>query len=249
MVRLARSTPLPPGVSFDEILWCSGGEEAFILFNRSRDPLPGPGLFAEVPNLLVRSRATRADTIATTGVTDVYVAKYLAAASAVPNGRATLAAVSRDLLFLCSNMDGRCEVFDTTGSRRDRFALALRRHRVTRAAWASTIAEYADREPDLGARRVLAQLLQELARPEEFPLVDQVRGDAVGYLWARTFDNYATGVATWLVVSQTGVPVAMVATPRSLRVLEIGEDYLLGVTRDNDGVERISLRSFRRFLP
>ncbi|MFN0181054.1 MAG: hypothetical protein ACKVZ0_19785 [Gemmatimonadales bacterium] len=98
-------------------------------------------------------------------------------------------------------------------------------------------------------RKRRAAVVQELTPKTEFPLVDRVQADLGGNLWVRTFDNFGTTSATWMIVTARGVPVGLVAAPRSLQITEIGAEYVLGFSEDNDGVERVELYRFPRFIP
>jgi hypothetical protein len=64
-------------------------------------------------------------------------------------------------------------------------------------------------------------------------------------LWVKTFDNYLTPHAVWLIIAPGGRIVARAVASASLRPLEIGRDYLLGVAYDDDGVETVVLHRFR----
>jgi len=244
--RFLGSVPLPLEANFDPVVWCSGRGHAFMLYNQYRG-LIAPGAHFRAATALVRTTGATSDTIAAIGGDDYYSAKNGASFAAIPLGNSTLASANGAVVFLCSNMDARCQAFDTAGVRRKTFVLPMPRHRVSSTHWKIAKAEAVEGEPLLRTRRMISSTLEELPAPTDFPLLDQIRADADGRLWVRTFDNYDTSVATWVVVNIEGSPVALVATPRALHVLEIGRNYLIGFTRDSDGVERVQLHLFSAF--
>jgi len=101
--------------------------------------------------------------------------------------------------------------------------------------------QHFDGEPSRSYRVGAQRLWQEIMPRKEFPLFDQLRVDQGDNLWVRTYDGYTTEYSTWLVLSPEGVERAIVAIPRSLFLLEIGRDHILGLARDEDGVERVEL--------
>jgi hypothetical protein len=120
---------------------------------------------------------------------------------------------------------------------------------MTLKDWKSATAQHFVGEPSKTVQKTGPALLNEISPRDVFPLLDEIRADARGSLWVRTFDNFTTDIATWLVLSPTGAPIRLVATKRSLHILEIGTDYLLGLTRDDDGVERVEEYRFTASPP
>jgi hypothetical protein len=72
-------------------------------------------------------------------------------------------------------------------------------------------------------------------------MIAALAADLLDRVWVKTFDNYLSPYSTWLVISHDGRSVARVLAPGTLRPLEIGKDYLLGVVRDEDDVETVVL--------
>ena len=97
---------------------------------------------------------------------------------------------------------------------------------------------------------MLAGVLKELRPPPFFPLIDQIHADSEDRLWVRTFQGYGSAQSAWLIVGEDGKTLANAILPRNLQPLEIGPDYLLGLSRDTVGVEtvglyRVQLQRFR----
>ena len=98
---------------------------------------------------------------------------------------------------------------------------------------------YADRPPDSRA--------ESLRAVKDMPLVDSYRAfsrilsDRLGYLWVRERSS-----SVWTVFDQEGRVRGLVEMPSGLGVFEIGEDYILGRSRDDLGVEYVLLWSLDR---
>jgi hypothetical protein len=67
--------------------------------------------------------------------------------------------------------------------------------------------------------------------------------DRAGRLWAESyrFPWDSLSRRTWSVFNTTGEWLGDVEFPKALRVFEIGDDYVIGVERDSDGVEYVKL--------
>lgn len=81
-----------------------------------------------------------------------------------------------------------------------------------------------------------------------FPAFRSALGDAAGHLWVREYDipGEARPAPLWTVFDPGGRVLGFVETPKGLGVLEIGEDYILGRTMDELGVESIQLWPLER---
>lgn len=83
---------------------------------------------------------------------------------------------------------------------------------------------------------------------ESFPAYSRLRGDALGYLWVAEFklpDAEYEGTV-WTVFDREGRALGFVETPGGLSILEIGEDYILGETVDELGVEYVQVWELAR---
>ncbi|WP_420462085.1 hypothetical protein [Candidatus Palauibacter sp.] len=78
---------------------------------------------------------------------------------------------------------------------------------------------------------------------ETFPAFSSVVADATGNLWVREYDypREERPAPLWSVFDPEGRILGLVETPRELAIRRIGEDYVLGWTRDDYGVEYIQV--------
>lgn len=99
--------------------------------------------------------------------------------------------------------------------------------------------------------------------PDSFPRYGRLLVDSEQLLWvmeypelsgpinswrlAESFGEPPTvGPIRWRVLGRDGTPVAEVETPAAVFVLEIGQDYLLGLHRDEFGVESVRVYELTR---
>jgi hypothetical protein len=116
----------------------------------------------------------------------------------------------------------------------------------------------AARERALEARREAARrFAQQLGRPVEedrselptrdtHPFFDRIELDATGHLWVREPSDDEDAARRWQVFDPEGRWLGAVNTPAGLRVTEIGDDYVIGVHRDEYEVEYVRVYGILR---
>ena len=98
--------------------------------------------------------------------------------------------------------------------------------------------EAGDPTPDMLSRR--RKQLDAAPLPEYLPVHGRLLVDAVGRAWLRPFGT-STDASFWTVIDENGVWLGPVEMPERFNPLEIGDDYVLGVTRDELGIEYLKL--------
>lgn len=91
------------------------------------------------------------------------------------------------------------------------------------------------------SRRLYGQMYREMPQAESFPAYASLRFDRAGNLWIEEYPRPGTDQPVWQVFDPDGIFAARVETPEGLRILDIGEDYILGVKRDDLEVEHVRL--------
>lgn len=109
-------------------------------------------------------------------------------------------------------------------------------------------AEVADASSENEGRQI-RDLLAEMPFPETLPAYETLASDLSGGLWVAAPLAPGETRRTWWVFDAAGHAMAQVVTPPRTRILEIGEDYVLGVTLDDLGVETVTLWPLRRGSP
>jgi hypothetical protein len=78
------------------------------------------------------------------------------------------------------------------------------------------------------------------------PQATRVRLDSEGLAWIRRWPAWGAAVTEWIVFAPRGFPIARVDIPTRLLVHDIGPDYVLGISTDDDGVQSIQRYRLRR---
>ncbi len=98
---------------------------------------------------------------------------------------------------------------------------------------------YAD-FPDEARADALAEA-RDMPLVESYPAFAGIMADRTGYLWVREYRAPDAEGPVWAVFDPDGHPQGLVETPPGLRLLEIGEDYLLGWRSDDVQVEYVQI--------
>ena len=164
-----------------------------------------------------------------------------------PFGKATLTTAWGDLAAIGDNETYEIRAYRGDGS----LARVVRRDHETRIPTQS--------EQDEAFRDRFASLSEEDREPrmavaadvplvESFPAYSRLRGDALGHLWVAEFklpDAEYEG-SLWTVFDREGRALGFVETPGGLSIFAIGEDYILGSTTDELGVEYVQTWALSR---
>lgn len=94
---------------------------------------------------------------------------------------------------------------------------------------------------DAESRDRWAQIYDAMPRPPSLPAFRSIMADADGNLWVQDYTRSAQAGGRWTVFDREGRALGKVVTPDGMWVTDIGSDYLLGVVRDELGVEGVQL--------
>jgi hypothetical protein len=81
--------------------------------------------------------------------------------------------------------------------------------------------------------------LRRLPPQTHYPEMADIAVDTLGNVWVRTHPALQRGFAEWRVFDEDGIAIARIALPASLRITQIGLDYLVGFITDDLGVHRV----------
>jgi hypothetical protein len=81
--------------------------------------------------------------------------------------------------------------------------------------------------------------------PEHIPAYQAILVDATSHVWLERYRLPGDTVPSWDVISPKGRWLGAVAVPSRLRLLQVGDDFVLGRHLDTLGVERIRLHPLR----
>ena len=119
----------------------------------------------------------------------------------------------------------------------------VRQHRVPVPIETEEIARFNDSVlstvEDPRSRGFFREMFEVMPKHETFPALSSIQFDRIGNLWVEEYRQPRDQRSIWQVFGQDGRLVARAEIPAELQVLDIGADYLMGITRDELGVERI----------
>jgi len=121
----------------------------------------------------------------------------------------------------------------------------IRRSVPPRPVTPADVEAYKEREladvEDENARRDAERRYEEMPVPETMPAYATFTLDAVGDLWVREFTVGEAATWTWTVFDPEGRMLGTMALPPDFRVTQIGDDFVLGLWRDDLEVEHVRL--------
>lgn len=149
-------------------------------------------------------------------------------------------AVGADRVYVGDNDSTIIRAFDLTGKPLGAFTVADKARPVTPAdleAYRQSQLEWStrNREP----RQVFDQRWSAGPKPKRHPYWNSAIVDKTGVLWISVADS-------WSAFDRDGKRLAATAMPARFTPKDVGIDYVLGVQRDEDGVETIAMYSLRR---
>lgn len=97
-------------------------------------------------------------------------------------------------------------------------------------------------DPDVDRKRVLDGLrwrYEQMPLPDIMPVFSRLLLDDMGWLWAELYRFDVQQPFRWLVFGPNGEGLGSVDMPPDLQVRQIGQDFVLGVWRDDNDVEYV----------
>lgn len=99
---------------------------------------------------------------------------------------------------------------------------------------------------DEAQAREIRQGIEEMPIPDFLPAFASLHSDKVDHLWVERSRGPEDSPPTFDIFNPEGTLVGLASLPADLSVLEIGDDYLLGLFRDELEVEYLRLYPLRR---
>ena len=101
--------------------------------------------------------------------------------------------------------------------------------------------EYQEKASDDAERRMIEAWFEEPPRVPTFPAYSDLRLDNDGNLWVQRYHRPGAEAPGWLVFDSEGRLKAQAETPSGMTIFEIGSDYILGLSTDELGIERVQM--------
>ena len=89
-------------------------------------------------------------------------------------------------------------------------------------------------------------MLDGIVFPDHLPVYETLKTDTEGFLWVKSYTPDWEPGGPWWVFDETGRWLGEVDIPAELTVFEIGPDYILGMVRDEQDVERVVMYALER---
>jgi hypothetical protein len=169
-------------------------------------------------------------------------------AASLPFGRRTAAAIGRDAFWLGTGdaWDVRAYTLDAGLVRIVRFDRP--QPRVTDALRDAYLAEQLAEVDDADEARQLRERHAAMPSPELVPPYEHFVVDALQYLWIGEYVLPGQTARTYTILDPEGRATGRLTMPERTLPLDIGADYVLGLTRDDLDVERLTLWRLRRLV-
>ena len=87
---------------------------------------------------------------------------------------------------------------------------------------------------------------RELVMAEQWPIGNRIIADDAGYVWLERFEAPEGPSGNWVVVDGTGDVVAELTLPDGLRLLDVGEDHVIGVWSDELDRQEVRVHALER---
>lgn len=154
-------------------------------------------------------------------------------------GPTTQWAVSGGLVWIADGATGVLLGFDGQGLRVLEVHLPVTAEQFTEPAASQARHAALARASDDYLRAQAEAAFDPALRPATMPVLDALVPGPDGEVWVRRFRLDDTSPQQFVVVSQSGQPVARVGVPADVAIHHIGADFIVGVRRDHDGVENV----------
>jgi hypothetical protein len=164
----------------------------------------------------------------------------------VPFGRTTLLAYSSSAVYLADTGTAEVRVFDLQGDLREIIRLRLPEVRIAGVDLERIRGQYLDGVP-APVRAEIEPLLNTVPIPATMPYFSALRIGSDGTIWIRAYQPFRDEpVRSWIVISAEGRWLGEVAMPDGFEPHEFDGGEILGVWKDEYGVEQVRGYAFQR---
>ena len=240
--------PLPAGYNNVRVVACAGGDTLVVLRDHPTTAPPQRGE-VRVPAMLVRisTRGTAADTLGRYAGASFFFSRKHPAYMDVPLGPATIAAVGARRIFVGTSDRPVVDVLAFDGRPTGTIAIDQPARPISREQRRAALRARVAQEPLARTRSVIERIAPELPQPARLPFFRDLVADDEDNVWVRTFETFPGRDDVWVGYRPTGERFGTLLLPAALQVTEIGRGYVLGIRRDELGVEYVEL--YRRTQP
>ena len=167
---------------------------------------------------------------------------------ALPFARTPVVAVRGDRVYVGASDRFEIDVYTPEGKRERRISYNQPNRRVTRAdvdRFRTARIASAAAQSDLYRQRT-EEALTEMQLPDAMPAYSGVHADSDGNVWVQDYRAEGETHTRWTVFDRSGRAIGRVTGPDNFTLLDVGPDWILGLSRDELEVERIGLYRLTR---
>lgn len=164
----------------------------------------------------------------------------------IPFGKHPMAAVGSDHLYFSSGDRWEIQAFSRDG----KLARLIRWDRPPRPVEASDVDVFVEDQvanaQDPGQAQDIRQQYREMPVPDVMPRFAGITVDALGYLWVERYRTSLEPTPVFDILDPEGRLVGRASLPEDADLMEIGEDYVLALYRDELDIEYVRMYHLRR---
>jgi len=157
-----------------------------------------------------------------------------------PLGKRTLVAVGDSLIYVGTGDDYEVALYSLDGDRVGTLRDSVETRPITDKLVDAFIDRILGETEDPAERRRARSHYEALEYPDRTPAYLDMLAGRDGHLWIEAF-RLPGAPQRWRVYTADGKRVAAVEMPPRFRLVEAGDDYLLGVARDDNDVEYVRI--------
>jgi len=171
---------------------------------------------------------------------------FAMSASLIPFGKYAMAAVGSQRLYFGSGDSWEIQAYSPTGE----LAEIIRLDREARAVGGGDLDAYIESRVENASDQVEAQAIRqqysEMPIPDQMPAFASLETDPLGFLWIERYRTPGEEPPVYDILNPEGRLVGWVSLPDDLDILEIGQDFILGLYRDELEVEYVRMYRLHR---
>jgi hypothetical protein len=164
----------------------------------------------------------------------------------IPFGKYAMQAVGPERFHYASGESWEIRSFDSSGELRRILRLSRDPLPVRAPDLEALIQEEIAELSDPSEAPEVRAAFDEMPVPDVMPALAGIQVDRRGYLWVERYPRPGDEFSLYDVVDPEGELVGKVSLPSGLEILEIGEDYLMALYRDELGVEYLRIHRLAR---
>lgn len=164
----------------------------------------------------------------------------------IPFGKHPMAAVGQDRFFFASGDTWEIQVFSPDGT----LSGLIRWDRDLQPVQGSDVTAFIEARVEAAESPAQAQEIRqqytEMPTPEFKPAFAGMTVDARGFLWVERYGGVGADPPEFDIFDPEGRLVGFAALPEDAEILEIGNEYILALFRDELGIEYVRMYGLQR---